>query len=139
MFCLILSVYAEILDRNQQHLVLVQIPVAFFVPVNLPANQLLTITEGSPMIEVLAEESNDIWINVSIWRPTWSHAMWRLAYDTSQAPCKSNQQLVCKYIDQIELIQHMKLVPCWMHACLSWKFMYVLSTLFLKKYIARAV
>ncbi|XP_015766566.1 PREDICTED: dipeptidyl peptidase 9-like [Acropora digitifera] len=59
------SVYAEILDRNQQHLALVQIPVAFFVPVNHPANQLLTITEGSPMIEVLAEESNDIWINVS--------------------------------------------------------------------------
>lgn len=44
---------------------MVQIPVAFFVPVNLPANQLLMITEGSPMIEVLAEESNDIWINVS--------------------------------------------------------------------------
>ena len=43
---------------------MVQIPVAFFVPINLPANQLLTITEGSPMIEVLAEESNDIWINV---------------------------------------------------------------------------
>ena len=60
-----LSVYAEILDRNQQHLAMVQIPVAFFVPINLPANQLLTITEGSPMIEVLAEESNDIWINVS--------------------------------------------------------------------------
>ena len=60
------SVYAEILDRNQQHLALVQIPVAFFVPVNHPANQLLTITEGSPMIEVLAEESNDIWINASI-------------------------------------------------------------------------
>lgn len=59
-----LSVYAEILDRNQQHLAMVQIPVAFFVPINLPANQLLTITEGSPMIEVLAEESNDIWINV---------------------------------------------------------------------------
>lgn len=59
------SVYAEILDRNQQHLALLQIPVAFFVPVNLPANQLLTITEGSPMIEVIAEESNDIWINVS--------------------------------------------------------------------------
>ncbi|XP_029199625.1 dipeptidyl peptidase 9-like [Acropora muricata] len=59
------SVYAEILDRNQQHLALVQIPVAFFVPVNHPANQLLTITEGSPMIEVLAEESNDIWINVA--------------------------------------------------------------------------
>ena len=56
--------YAEILDRNQQHLAMVQIPVEFFVPVNLPANQLLTITEGSPMIEVLAEESNDIWINV---------------------------------------------------------------------------
>ena len=67
--------YAEILDRNQQHLVMVQIPVAFFVPVNLPANQLLTITEGSPMIEVLAEESNDIWINVSMSRPMWSHAM----------------------------------------------------------------
>jgi len=60
-------VYAEILDRNQQHLALVQIPLAFFVPVNLPANQLLTITEGSPMIEVLAEESNDVWINVSTW------------------------------------------------------------------------
>ena len=59
--------YAEILDRNQQHLALVQIPLAFFVPVNLPANQLLTITEGSPMIEVLAEESNDVWINVSTW------------------------------------------------------------------------
>ncbi|XP_020608340.1 dipeptidyl peptidase 9-like [Orbicella faveolata] len=59
------SVYAEILDRNQQHLAMVQIPVAFFVPINLPANQLLTITEGSPMIEVLAEESNDIWINVA--------------------------------------------------------------------------
>lgn len=58
--------YAEILDRNQQHLALVQIPVEFFVPVNLPANQLLTITEGSPMIEVLAEEANDIWINVSM-------------------------------------------------------------------------
>ena len=62
--CFPFSVYAEILDRNQQHLALVQIPVAFFVPVNHPANQLLTITEGSPMIEVLAEESNDIWINV---------------------------------------------------------------------------
>lgn len=59
------SVYAEILDRSQQHLALVQIPVAFFVPVNHPANQLLTITEGSPMVEVLAEESNDIWINVA--------------------------------------------------------------------------
>ena len=59
------SVYAEILDRNQQHLAMVQIPVEFFVPINHPANQLLTITEGSPMIEVLAEESNDIWINVS--------------------------------------------------------------------------
>ena len=63
--CLTCSVYAEILDRSQQHLALVQIPVAFFVPVNHPANQLLTITEGSPMVEVLAEESNDIWINVS--------------------------------------------------------------------------
>jgi len=139
LFCLILSVYAEILDRNQQHLVLVQIPVAFFVPVNLPANQLLTITEGSPMIEVLAEESNDIWINVSIWRPTWSHAMWRLAYDTSQVPCKSNQQLVCKYYRPNWIDTAHEACACWMRACLSWKFMFVLSTLFLKKYIARAV
>ena len=57
--------YAQILDRSQQHLAMVQIPTAFFVPVNHPANQLLTVTEGSPMIEVLAEEANDVWINVS--------------------------------------------------------------------------
>ena len=63
-YCLCCSMWAQVVDRRQQHTVIVQIPLAFFVQMSLSANHLVH-PDSMPMIRVLAEDTTDIWINVS--------------------------------------------------------------------------
>ena len=58
------SIFVQLLDRSQQHLLMLRVPLTFFVPMTTPITQLQNLPPAIPMVDVLAEESTEVWINV---------------------------------------------------------------------------
>lgn len=58
------SVWAQLLDRSQQRLVLVVIPASLFVPTMSENSMDYDGTDPSDTIKILIDETSDIWINV---------------------------------------------------------------------------
>ena len=61
----IYSVWAQLLDRSQQQLVLVLIPLSLFVPSHSDDSMDYDSIDPPETIKILVKESTDIWINVS--------------------------------------------------------------------------
>ncbi len=64
MFYLLCSVWAQLLDRAQQRLVLVIIPLSLFVPTKTENSMDYDGMDPSETIKILVDETSDIWINV---------------------------------------------------------------------------
>ena len=62
------SVWAQLLDRSQQRLILVLIPLSLFIPVKKDNSMDYDgFHDPSESMQVLIDESCEVWINVSTW------------------------------------------------------------------------
>ena len=58
------SVWAQLLDRSQQRLVLVVIPLSLFIPTQSENSMEYDGMDFSETIKILIDETSDVWINV---------------------------------------------------------------------------
>ncbi|EDO46612.1 predicted protein [Nematostella vectensis] len=59
------SAWVQLLSRNQQHLTMVLLPLTCFSAVVPSDFSLISLPQQMPIMQVLAEDTSDIWINVS--------------------------------------------------------------------------
>ncbi|XP_031560126.1 dipeptidyl peptidase 9-like [Actinia tenebrosa] len=59
------SVWVQLLSRNQQHMTMVQIPLACFSHIVPSEFDLISSSDSLPLMKVIAEDTTDIWINLS--------------------------------------------------------------------------